>query len=106
MVGQSFEHGFAESALGVVVFDEDDPAGLACRGGEGGGVYRLDGVKVDDPRRDALIAQRLGRSDAIVQGDAGPDEGDLIGWRGAQHFAATDGELLAMRRRAPGRRRG
>src|SRR6266446_6915731 len=56
----------------------DVGGGQAGRGGERGGVGWLDAVEVDDPRRDALVAERVGGGEAVVQGDAGPDEGDLV----------------------------
>src|SRR5487761_1091975 len=95
--GQRLEDRLAESALRVGVLDEDKPAGLASCGGEGGDVHRLDGVEVDHPGRDALVAERVGGGDAVVQGDTTPDEGDVVLRCCLQHLGAADGKLLAGR---------
>src|SRR5216684_4401095 len=88
--GQGLEDSLSESALRVVVLDEDKPAGLASCGGEGSGVHWLDGVEVDNPCRDALIAEGVGGGDAVVKGDTSPDEGDLVFCCRLQHLGAAD----------------
>ena len=77
-VGERGQDGLAETALGPVVLDDHDRA-------RGGGslpqpllVDRLDGVAVEDPRRDSVCGKRLGGGERLVHRDAGADDRDLV----------------------------
>jgi hypothetical protein len=61
----------------VILGDDQPPAGRRGRLGQRGTVDGLDGVQVDDPRRDPSAA-RSSAAQALVHGDARPDQGDLV----------------------------
>jgi len=95
LAGQGVQDRGAEAAFGVVVLGDDQaPAGGRGGGAERGGVGRLDRVQVDDPGADTLAGQRAGRGQALVQGDPGADQGDLVGAGGAQDLGPADREGL------------
>ena len=84
---------FAETAFRVMVFgDHEAPAGGLRRRREGGGVDRLDRITVDDPDVDALRGQLIGGAQALVQRDAGADQGNRVPLAGAEHLGAAHGE--------------
>ena len=47
-------------------------------------INRFDGVHVDDAGSDSAAAQRFGRGQALVNGDAGTNERDLVVVAGSQ----------------------
>ena len=79
--GQRRQHRLADAALGPVVLDGDDRAGLLGGLDQRPGVDRLDRVEVDDPGRDAAAGELLGGGQRFVQGDAGADERDVVAVR-------------------------
>ena len=83
--------------LGVVVLGDDQPAaGRRGRLSQGGLADRLDRVQVDDPGGDPVGGQFIGGAQALVHGDARPDQGDLIALAGSQHLGPADREGLAV----------
>lgn len=88
-----FEHGRAESSFGVVVLGDDQPStGIAHGVNQRIPVNRFDGVHVDDAGSDSVAVQRFGRRQALMDGDAGTDERDLV-VAGSQRVGAADSEL-------------
>ena len=77
-------HGGADAALGMMVLGDDEPAARGIRGGdERVGVDGLDRVEIDYARVDAVQRELIGRTEALVQGDARTDQRDGIRWSGA-----------------------
>ncbi len=89
-LGERGEHGIADAALGPVVLDGDDRAGVGGRLADGLLVDGLDRVEVDHPGGNALSAELFGRLERLVERDAGPDQGHLILVGGAQDARAAD----------------
>ncbi len=93
--GECPHHRASDAALGVVVLDHYQPAVGRPRGGHHRRlIHRLDRVEVDHPCCNAFGRECLRSRQALVQGDAGADEGDYIGVRPARHLRAPDGEGL------------
>ena len=86
------QHRLAEAALGSVVLDGDDRHPDA---GEGVAVDRLDRVAVDHARGDALLGERVGGAERLVQRDPRGDDARRRRRRGAS----------SSRRRGTSRRR-
>ena len=78
LLGQGVEHRVADAALGPMILDGHDRAGLTCRFADRLRVDGLDGIEVDDPRRDPLARQGLGGRDRLVERDAGADQGHRV----------------------------
>ena len=81
----------------MILGDDQPPAGRRRGVGQGGPVDGLDRVQVDDPGRDPVAGQVVGGAQALVHGDARPDQRDLVAAGGPQHLAP------ANRKRLPGR---
>jgi hypothetical protein len=89
-VAERLEDRFADAAFGVVVFGDDEPAAGCGRGlEEGGGVDRLDRVQVEDAGADPVAAKFVRGGQAVVQGDPGADQRDLVVGAGPDEFGAA-----------------
>ena len=98
--------GRAETALGMMVLGDDDPAARGIRGlDQRVGVNRLDRVEVDDACVDAVERELIGCTQAFVQRDARTDQRDGIRWTGAQDLRAAGWKRTRRRRTAPDTRR-
>ena len=76
--GKGFEDGGSQAALGMMVLDQDQSTGFLCGLLERRAVDRLERIEIDDPGRDAIVAEGVGGGQALVQGNSGTDEGYLV----------------------------
>ena len=79
----------ADAALGPALFDDHHAVCLAHGGGEGAAVERAERAEVDDFGFDALLAELLGRFEAVADHLGEGDEGDI--GAGAHDHSLTDG---------------
>ena len=77
-VGEGCQDRLSKAALGPVILDRHDPAGLASRRGDRRRVDRLDRVEIDDAGRDPVGGEAVRGRDRLVEGDAGADQGEDV----------------------------
>ena len=72
-VGKGCQDRFSKAALGPVIPDCHDPAGLSSRRDDRRRVDRLDRIEIDDARGDSFRSQAARGRDRLVEGDARAD---------------------------------
>ncbi len=83
-----------ETALGVVVLDGEQTAGVLGGLAQGLDVDGLDRVQVDHPHLDALAIQHVGGGQRLLHGHPGGHDGQPVPAGEPQHLAAADRELV------------